>query len=151
MTWKVHRPTKPKPRAPPAFAATYRALAVPELVLEILSHVPQPSLPATARLSKFWLSQARQVLYRSPDVATHHALFGAHAGWLLFRTFSGRPELGQIVRGLTISANDDLGRGEPGESKEMIVLRGLLALCPRLDQINFSGKWSDGGEPDGPS
>lgn len=159
MVWNARHRSKRDPPEP-VFAAAHRALGVAEVLLEIVGHLDQLSLTRTALVNKHWLNQSQQVLHHSPDVSRGPPPFAAHAAWLLLRTVSARPELGKIVRGLTIRANDELEEEREdyhelagySESKELIVLRGLPLACARVHKITFVGKQSLPGlaEPTSP-
>ena len=89
-------------------AATSRALAVPELLLEILSRLCQADRIGAARVSKRWRARSEVVLYRAINLIGGFS--GRGEGWarvservgLLLRTLAGAPELGQRVAELRL-------------------------------------------------
>ncbi len=130
------------------FVSTARALGVAELLLEVISYLPQADLLDTALVSKAWLRQTQQVLYRSPDLARPAGVPGEDRAWPLLRTLGARPGLGLVVREVTVAADDRFWEDDEersrgwwmGKKEGLVLLEKLLERCVRVDKIVFQGE-----------
>jgi len=122
-------------------SATTRALAVPELVLEITSHLGQSDLIRTVGLSHQWKAASEMILYREPDIAP--AQYDAVANdvaraELLRQTLAARPELARRVRKLDIVVT--WRDTELREHQHEEVATELVRLCSEMEDLRLHSK-----------
>lgn len=121
-----------EPRLPPELLSRIFNLALtPPRSAPPLRTAPDPLLRAIARLSRGWTQFARSRLY--------HSIYVKHedAGGMLLRTLSARPDLGALVRRLSLgSAGSERGafRRFAGEAAGR-----LIAACPGLEYLSCCG------------
>jgi hypothetical protein len=133
------------------FIAADQALGIPELLLEILSHLDQVNLVNTALVNKHWLTQTRQVLYRAPDLSGADGAECREKAELLLQALAGWSGLGPVVRKLSLTADDDFCWDGAwllplppyitlDRMSDSHPIRHLLPFCSRLESVVLSGE-----------
>ncbi len=123
-------------------SATFRALAVPELVLEVVSHLDQDDLVQTALTSQAWSAATAVILYREPrlngksfwDTEANHERLAQ-----LLETIQSRPDLGARVKGarLGLGCSDEQPVGAPTEVQ---LATQLVLACENFCSLTLSGE-----------
>ncbi len=118
-------------------SATAEALALPELLPEVLSHLGQADLARTALVCRDWAACTRVVLYRgpalvSPDEADSSAPSVPFER--LIRTISAEPALAERVRSLDLVCT--------GQERVLPAVAGLLGRCASVERLEFRGQFA---------
>lgn len=121
---------------------TTRALAVPELVLEIVSHLDQAELTLAALVCREWRALTETLLYRAVSVPSR----GLDEDWSarsfssLARTLAARPELAQRVKALQLWC--------PSPEHAPQGAARLLVLCRAVERLDCIGQSTKGCRAD---
>jgi hypothetical protein len=120
-------------------SATTRALAVPELLLETLSHLDQASLYCAALVSREWRAKAQMKLYDAPQLCVRltNELERLVRTERLARTLTSAPGLAGLVRTLCfflLPLSRDLRVDDPDEPA---LRTRLLWLCTGLEELEI--------------
>ncbi len=119
-----------------------RALDVPELLLEIVSHLGQADLVQAALVCGEWSETVRGVILSSPFLYGRGGVVGresAERTRLLVRTLTDQPGLGGQVRHLLLAVR----RYRSPEQTGLYQLQSqveLLRLCPSLGGLEVEGE-----------
>ncbi len=92
--------------------ATTRALAIPEVALEVISHLSQAELAKAVLVSRGWRALVEQALYAEPDLGDYvegdveeQFVRAEHFS----RSVFGRAELAESVRAVELLVVDNVG------------------------------------------
>lgn len=88
-----------------------------------------------ARVSSYWYRLARRILYHSPNPLTYHSYY------LLSRTLSDHPELGDLIRHLNLHPSSNMCSTEPRFECRNAAALNLAPLfrLPKLESISLKG------------
>lgn len=122
-------------------SATARALAIPELLMEVASHLELGTLYEATLVSRQWAAISVHQLYRHPQrcVVVGARQSRPERARSLARTLASRPDLAGLVRELCFRV-DDWEPYQPATPTETQVQSAILSLCPNLKSLDLEGK-----------
>ncbi len=127
--------------------ATSRALAIPEVVLEVISHLSQADLAQAVLVNREWRALAEPGLYAEPTLGNYfegsvedHFLRVEQFGGSVF----GRAELAEMVKAVDLLVVDDVGPAGADQHRIQLATK-LLWSCKSLNSVTLAGKQAGSG------
>jgi hypothetical protein len=135
-------------------SATARALGIPELLQEVISHLGQSDLVRAVLVCREWRGFAERKLYSEPELwdwpdMTEGGRVDSSRVELFTQTIVRRGELAQAVRAVNLLVVD--GWAAPLPDHQIIRMSAkLLSPCKWLDRIALISQWACSAAQVGP-